>query len=82
MVETIRNKSTILKSRKLNMEKNGHPGTLHMEIIEEEPLQENYGTDFKNCKKMGRNHRYQVEKVDSELSEEEQRQSNQSSPDK
>lgn len=51
MVETIRNKSTILKSRKLNMEKNGQPSTLHMEIIEEEPVQENYGTDFKKTRR-------------------------------
>ena len=32
------------------MEKNGLPSTLHMEIIEEEPLQENFGTDFKKAR--------------------------------
>ena len=47
LVETIRNKSTILKSRKLNMERIGQPSTIHMEIIEEDVEKEGCGTDFK-----------------------------------
>lgn len=50
LVETIRNKSTILKSRKLNMERIGQPSTIHMEIIEEEVEKEGYGTEFKRGK--------------------------------
>ena len=51
LVETIRNKSTILKSRKLNMERIGQPSTIHMEIIEEDVVQEGFGTDFKKKKR-------------------------------
>jgi len=47
LVETLRNKSTILKSRRPNQERSGIAGTLHMEIIEEDVVQEGHGTDFK-----------------------------------
>jgi hypothetical protein len=53
LVETIRNKSTILKSRKLNMERIGQPSTIHMEIIEEDVEKEGYGTDFKRGRYRG-----------------------------
>lgn len=52
LVETIRNKSTILKSRKLNMERIGQPSAIHMEIIEEDVVQEGFGTDFKKKRRI------------------------------
>lgn len=46
LVETLRNKSTILREQRRLQEKN-LGGVLHMEIIEEDVVQEGFGTEFK-----------------------------------